>query len=240
MSKIIDISSHNTIEDFKKVAKDVDGCIIRMGYRGYGKAGNLVTDTSFEYNLNQCIVNNIPFGIYFFPTSVTTDEALEEAEFIIERVKTIYGKMSLPIFLDSEIAETKNKSGRSDKLTPHIRTSLLNTIIERLHRDGYIVGVYASRAWFNSNLIDSELGDCPHWVAEWSTKLTYSGKCSIWQYTSKGSINGIKGNVDISQITDDNIWLSTVALNRDLVPAKINIDIYTEDNIKITGWTLTI
>ena len=36
MSKVIDLSKYNTVSDFGEVASNVDGVIIRAGYRGYG------------------------------------------------------------------------------------------------------------------------------------------------------------------------------------------------------------
>ena len=38
------------------------------------------------------------------------------------------------------------------------------------------------------------------WVAEYNSTCKYDGKYSMWQYTSKGSVPGISGNVDISYL----------------------------------------
>ncbi len=35
------------------------------------------------------------------------------------------------------------------------------------------------------------------WLAEWRTTKTYTGAHGIWQYTDKGAVNGIVGDVDL-------------------------------------------
>ena len=106
-------------------------------------------------------------------------------------------KFVLPIFLDSEYAEGSGK-GRSDQLSKADRTRFLRIICERLQANGIPAGVYASTSWIKSRLDASQL-PFSWWVAQWASKLSYSGDWLIWQYTSKGSVPGISGNVDCSQ-----------------------------------------
>jgi len=202
MSKpILDISKYNNITNWQLVKKNVAGVIIRCGYRGYGLAGTLVEDTKYRNHLQGCIDNDIPIGVYFFPTSINEQEAKAEADFIIELVGNI--KLSLPIFLDSEQAAPKGETGRNDNLTPKDRTELLNVTLRYLFDAGYNAGIYASTNWFNTKLVDTSIdARAFKWCAQYVSKCTYDGHYNLWQYRSDGSIPGVDGRCDLSKIID--------------------------------------
>ena len=194
---IIDLSHHNTVSNWNNVAENVNGVILRLGYRSYG-SGQIMTDKKFHEFLTQVKSRKIPYGIYFFPTSVNEQEALEEAEFILKSVQGL--NLSFPIYLDSEIADVKTKNGRSDKLDKVTRTKLLKIILDKLKSRGYDCGVYASTSWLNNQLNMSQLSNYKTWVAQYNTTCTYGGKYNMWQYSSKAQISGISGNCDVSKI----------------------------------------
>ena len=194
MKPIIDVSAFQGTINWKAVSGNIEAAIIRLGYRGYGN-GRIVYDTKYKENRAACEALGIPFSLYFFPTSITDAEAIEEADFIIREAKGM--KFVLPIFLDSEYAEGSGK-GRSDQLNRADRTRFLRIICERLQANGIPAGVYASTSWIKNRLDASQL-PFSWWVAQWASKLSYSGDWLIWQYTGKGSVPGISGNVDCSQ-----------------------------------------
>lgn len=194
MKPIIDVSAFQGTINWKVVSGNIEAAIIRLGYRGYGN-GRIVYDTKYKENRAACEALGIPFSLYFFPTSITDAEAIEEADFIIREAKGM--KFVLPIFLDSEYAEGSGK-GRSDQLNRADRTRFLRIICERLQANGIPAGVYASTSWIKNRLDASQL-PFSWWVAQWASKLSYSGDWLIWQYTGKGSVPGISGNVDCSQ-----------------------------------------
>lgn len=194
---IIDLSHHNTVTDWGKVAKAVGGVILRLGYRSYG-GGVITMDKKYNEFLSQVKSRNIPYGIYFFPTSINEKEAQEEADYIIKAVSGL--NLSFPIYLDSEIADVKTKNGRSDKLDKGTRTRLLKVILDRLKAKGYDCGVYASTSWLNNQLNMSELNGCKVWVAQYNTVCTYDGGYDMWQYSSKAQIDGVDKNCDVSKL----------------------------------------
>lgn len=194
---IIDLSHHNTVSNWDKVANAVQGVILRLGYRSYG-SGQITADKKYNEFLKQIKSRGISYGIYFFPTSITESEAEEEANYIIKSVQGL--KLSYPIYLDSEIADVKTKNGRSDKLDKTTRTKLLKIILDKLKARGYDCGVYASTSWLNNNLVMSQLSNYKVWVAQYNTSCTYSGKYNMWQYSSKGQVDGINGNCDVSKL----------------------------------------
>lgn len=192
---IIDVSTHNGIIDWQKVRGNVEAAVIRLGYRGYSK-GTLAYDNRYKENRTACEQLGIPFSLYFFPCSITDEEAMEEADFIIK--ECVGMNFVLPVFLDSEVAETKFGSGRADNLSRADRTRFLKIICDRLQAAGIPAGIYASTSWFNNQL---DLSQLPYsiWVAQWSDKLTFTGDYVLWQYTSKGTVPGIMVNVDLSR-----------------------------------------
>lgn len=192
---IINVSAHNGVIDWQKVRGNVEVTVIRLGYRGYSN-GTLAYDTRYKENRAACEQWGIPFSLYFFPCSITDEEAMEEADFIIRECAGM--NFILPVFLDSEIAETKFGSGRANNLSRADRTRFLKIIYDRLQAAGIPAGIYASKSWFTYQL---DLSQLPYsiWVAQWGDKLTYTGDYVLWQYTSSGSVPGITVNVDLSR-----------------------------------------
>lgn len=194
---VIDLSSFNTVDNFKKVKDAVDAVILRLGYRGATTA-TITYDAKYQEYMKACQKYRIPTMIYFFPCSISTAEAEAEANFIISAASKV--KLAGPIWLDSEVV-FRNKSGRSDNLSKDRRTKYLNVILRRLHSAGYECGVYASKSWFAGNLNDNDLEPyCLRWVAQWASDLTYAGHdAALWQYTNNGTVPGIRGRVDVSR-----------------------------------------
>jgi len=195
VDKIIDISHHNTVKDWNAVKGSVDGVIIRMGYRGY-TSGTLAYDKKYKEHRQAAERLDIPHSFYFFPCSINEQEAEEEADFIVTALRD--AKLSFPVFLDSEIAEVKRGSGRSDRLSRALRTKLLAITCERMQTKGIPAGVYSSTSWFKTNLDVSKL-PFSIWVAQWSKKLTFTGNWVLWQYTDKADVPGITAPVDMSR-----------------------------------------
>lgn len=201
MKTVIDVSKFQGKVDWAKVKTQVDGAIIRLGYSGYA-SGKIIKDSTTEINVQECTALNIPFGVYFFPCSINKSEAQAEAKWILNQVSDY--KLSLPIFLDSEVADVTNKSGRADKLSKQLRTDLLVTILNELQANGYAVGVYASTAWFNSNLDVSKFPkNTKLWVAQYASKCKYKGTHTAWQYTSSAKISGVSTKCDLSYYYED-------------------------------------
>ena len=194
---IIDISYYNTITDWRRVAAAVEGVIIRLGYTGYG-SGKVTYDRRYYDHMTAAKRYEIPRGVYYFPASVTREEAEAEADFIFENVAG--EELPLGVWLDSEIAEVKNKSGRADRLSRAKRTEFLHIIIDRLKGYGITAGVYASTSWLLNNLDMGMLPGVPVWAAQYNSKheCTYPGDYVLFQYSSKGSVPGIADNVDLN------------------------------------------
>ncbi len=189
----IDVSRYNKEIDWDKVADDgIEFAIIRCGYRG-ASSGSLVRDSLFKDNCLGAIKAGIPIGVYFFSQAVNETEAIEEASMVIEECK-LY-RLDLPIFIDSESAGGK---GRADSLNKEDRTAITKAFCETVANSGYEAGVYASRNWWEKKLDAEKLTPYHAWLAEYTEEPLYDGYYDYWQYTSKGTVDGIETRVDLN------------------------------------------
>lgn len=202
MSKVIDLSKYNVVSDFGEVAQSVDGVIIRAGYRGYG-SGKVVQDAKFVESALTCKEKGIPFGIYFMSQAINVEEAEEEAQFLATFAEQ-YGA-TLPLFIDSEDGDGTAKEVRADGLSKEARTEVIKAFCQKVTACGKVAGVYASESWFKSNLDYEQLKQYVIWCAKYGTNdgteqtKPSLEKVDMWQYTSKGSVAGVSGVVDVSE-----------------------------------------
>lgn len=195
---VVDISKYQGNINFSDLAKtEIKGCIIRAGYRGYGKPGTIVTDPYFITNVNGCINNNIPYGVYFFSQATSVEEAKEEANYTLNLLKRFKIQPLFPIYIDTEYSNNLH-TGRADKLAKDDRTNIVKAFCNTIENAGYYAGIYASTSWYNNKLNDSELINFTHWVADYRSYNGYKGNYGMWQYTSSGKLNGISGRCDLN------------------------------------------
>lgn len=193
---MIDVSKHNGDIDWNAVkAAGVDYAIIRVGYRGYGTA-RLVQDACFDQNMRGAINAGIRVGAYIVTQAVNTEEAVEEASFIVEKCREY--NVTLPLAIDVEW--TTNRDGRADYISVSTRTDVINAFARTVMNSGYAAMAYANKDWFENKIYLGNLfSSCKIWLAQYrNTEYTYGGRVNMWQYTSKGRVDGINGDVDIS------------------------------------------
>lgn len=195
--EIIDISVWNGTINWSVAAKEVDGAIVRIGYRGSEYRDKIAKDTMFDTNMQGISQNNVPFGVYFYSYASTKAEAVEEANWVISTLKAGNYKPDLPIYIDVEAPELEGS------LTNRERTDVVLSFCKTMKDNGYYAGVYASKYWLTQLLNSSEFEDYPVWVAQYYTTCTYTGRYEMWQYTNSGTFNGITGSVDVSHCYRD-------------------------------------
>ena len=202
--KGIDVSKYQGNIDWYKVKQDgIDFTIIRAGYRGYGSAGTLVTDPYFSTNIKNALKNNLEVGVYFFTQAINEQEALQEANYVLNLVKNY--NITYPIAIDTE--DVSNAVGRADNLTKENRTKIIKAFCKRVKEAGYQPMIYANKWWINEQLDINQLSEYKIWLAHYtgasqndpfSKPSDYQGKYDIWQYTDKGIVNGITGYTDMN------------------------------------------
>lgn len=188
----IDVSKWNGSIDWNAVANaGVSYVIIRCGYRG-SSTGALIEDPKFRSNISGAKAAGLKVGAYFFTQAVNEVEAVEEASMAIN-LCSAYG-LNLPLFLDVE-----SSGGRADGIGSEMRTSVVKAFCKTVQNSGYTAGVYANKTWFTSYMNVGQLTGYKIWLAQYAAAPTYTAsRYDYWQYSSKGSIPGISGKVDLN------------------------------------------
>lgn len=198
MSKIgIDVSKFQQEVDFQAV-KDagMDFVIIRLGFRGYGEEGRIVEDEMFASNIQKALDAGLEVGVYFFSQALDEKETLEEAQFVLERIKDY--EITGPVVFDTE--EIKGDAARTDNLEKKQFTDNCITFCDAVKEAGYDTMIYANMKWMAFTLDLERLTEYEKWYADYEPHPQCPYEFSMWQYTEEGSVPGVEGNVDI------NVW----------------------------------
>lgn len=185
--KVIDVSKHNGTINWTEVKNDgIEGVIIRAGY---GKSASQ-KDPTFETNYKGASAAGLHIGAYWYSYALNVTDAELEAKAFLECIK---GKQfDLPVFFDIE-----------DKTQVHLGkkvcTDIVNAFMDVVEAAGYFAGVYSFDSFFGSNLEESVRKRYAVWVARVEN---VPPKCApewgIHQYSWKGKVRGIDGDVDMN------------------------------------------
>ena len=193
----VDVSKYQGAIDWMKVkAAGIDFAMIRVGARGYG-SGQLTLDDNFVINIMGAKAAGLDTGVYFFTQATTEDEAVEEGNFTVGALMN-YG-VSYPVAVDVEWIE--GDRARTDELTPEERTALVIKYCDTVKSFGYEPIIYASRDMLIAGLLPDKLNDYDVWLSddyEPQDGTDYPYRFSMWQYTKKGHVDGIEGEVDLN------------------------------------------
>lgn len=186
--KGIDISHYQGAIDPNKVSNAVDFVILKL-------SENQSKDSRFELYYQTL---KKPLGAYIFNRAKNEAMATNEANFAVKQLDG--RKLACGVWLDME-AEEIRKLGKS------MITKIINKEASILKKAGYSVGVYCNLSWYNTVIDASIKKDYPIWVARYPSgdngtikdSLSPKGNTGVvmWQYSSKGRVNGITGNVDM-------------------------------------------
>ena len=188
----IDVSEWNGDINWRAAKADgVEYALIRCGF---GKTG---VDKYFEINMEGALEAGVKVGVYFYAYATDYDSAVTEAKHALDLIEPYRDKLSLPVFYDVE----------EEKCKPRI-VDVCNAFINTLNYYGYYCGVYTMGAWYSAYFANI---DCDYiWLAYWGkddgephNKPDY---CDIWQYTSKGSVDGVgSGGVDCDIVYNESM-----------------------------------
>ena len=200
----IDVSKYQGTIDWGKVkASGVDFAMVRVGYRAK-TTGILYEDPGARYNLQEANANGIQTGAYFFSSAVTQEEAREEAEWVASFIAKY--KITYPVAYNCE--DFQSPDSRQNGLSMEERTQIACAFLNTVAAKGYTPMFYASRNEMEGNAqwnMDTLGSRYKVWVSQYpekpfpeTPKSSYSRAHDMWQYTSKGQVAGIRGNVDVN------------------------------------------
>ena len=182
--KGIDVSEYQRNVDFKKVkASGIDFVIIRAGYGMYASQ----KDSMFESHYINAKAAGLNVGAYWYSYAQSVSDAKKEADVCLKVIKG--KKFELPIYFDLE-EQSQFSKGKS------FCDSLVKAFCNKLENANYYAGLYISRSPLQTYISKSVADRYALWIAEYGSACNYNGTYGIWQYTSKGHISGVKGNVD--------------------------------------------
>lgn len=193
-SKLIDVSSYQGKPKWDQVkGAGYDGAIIRI-------RNSKGVDSSWEYNYQECGKYGLDRGAYRYSYALTTAQAKAEAQ---EVLRTLDGrKLELGVWLD---LEWKNQRSLGKAKVKQIANAWMKVIRDA----GYECNVYCNLDWYKN--VCGGL-DAQYWIARYPlddkgimvVKLRPNVGEIGWQFSSKGRIPGISGNVDLD------VWYGTL------------------------------
>lgn len=183
--KVIDVSHHQDTINWEAVKADgVEGAIIRTS----DSTGTM--DRQFDRNVSECTRLGIPFGLYIYSRAKDVTRLQAEIDLILSKANACDKNCLLyPLYIDLE------QSGCEG-----FANTAANEFKRQIEAAGYYAGVYANKNWFDNYVGDT--GDMTRWAARYNDTLGMTG-IDMWQYTSKGSVSGISGNVDMNHCYRD-------------------------------------
>lgn len=227
----VDISTFNRNVDYNKLKENTQFAILRVGY-GVQYLQDKQKDEMFEEHYTN-LKGKVQVGAYYYQYANEDGEGKKEAE---NCLKYLDGKqLDLPIFYDVEDGSLNGLD--KDKLT-----NLVIEFCETIKNAGYKAGVYANKYFFENKLATNKLKDYTIWCASYGSndgkeheEAKYTGKHEIWQYTSRGNIDGLNGYADLN-LMYDNLEESTTTNTEETKPVFSG-----DENIrKIQTWLQTM
>ena len=189
---IVDVSKYQGKIDWDALAPHLAYAVIKAsGLHANG------SDPYYTRNVAEAVAHGVPFHVFHFIYSLTEAQAKRDAKLFFDTVKA-GGAWPLFWALDCEAGW-----GIADSKAPSI-AGIFEDELRRLAREqgpGEIrVAIYVAQEKYKSWAFDYD-----HfayvWIPGYGEKYKPTMPCDVWQYTSKGPLPGISGNVDLNVLT---------------------------------------
>ena len=184
---ICDVSKWQGNVDWNKLAPELDFCILKAS-SGKGK------DSFYDRNASECKRLKIPFHAYHFLYCDTTAKAKKEAKIFADAVG--YTK---PLFYVLDVE-------KESKIPVNVSKPVIETFVSELKKivgNDIYVAIYIAHELYPQYPLNYD-NFAYVWIPRYgsnkgtiASSIVPSYPCDIWQYTSKGRIDGIKGDVDL-------------------------------------------
>ena len=194
--KGLDVSSWQKRPDWEKVKKSGLQFVILRCHQKFG------IDSSFNYNYENAKRNGFLIGVYKLTYASTVEQAVQEANDVLEVLK---GKeLDLPVYFDLEDENTALRTLPNSTIE-----SMTRAFLDIIQNAGYKTGVYCNLDYYNNKITNSLKSDYPFWIACLNdTKPTQVKNLQVWQYSFKGKVPGIDGDVDMDYYEGDTLVIA--------------------------------
>lgn len=193
MAKGIDVSAYQGNIDWQKVkASGIDFAIIRAGY-GVSAAQ---IDSAFNRNMQGAINAGVHRGAYWFIYALNEAQAIQNADAFASVLAKWKGYVDYPVACDFEYDSDYYANRCGTIFTKEQRTRIIFAFCEQMEKHGYYCANYMNPDYIGK--VDfAQLSRFDLWLAAWSAKPTR--ECGMWQSSSRGSVPGINGHVDMDE-----------------------------------------
>lgn len=190
----VDISKYQDYIDFDSLkSNEVDYVMLRVGARGYS-TGQITLDEKFHEYITRAKEAGMQVGVYFYSQAVTEEEAVEEANFVLENIKDYH--IEYPVAFRME--RVSNDKARIDSLGKNDKTTVARAFLNTIKDAGYIPMVYGTKEWLIKEVDLSKLSEYDIWLSQNSDIPDYPYRFSMWQYSNTKNLAGISPNVDLN------------------------------------------
>lgn len=217
--------------NWKKMhAAGADFAFVRAASRDTAD-GSIYEDTTASAHINGAQANKMNVGLYIFSQAVNSNEAVEEADYVLNLIDQYDWDIDMPIIIDRE-AGRMTKRLTNAKLSKAKETAVVQAFADEITSAGYKAGVYASYSWYNTKMNADDLVDCAIWIARYNNMTTSNAKSGtpyadvlcdyeFWQYSSQkpSASTGYTGNLDVdfwykdTNVTTENLTMSKNTAN---------------------------
>ena len=193
--KGIDVSSWQEKVNWDKAKDEIDFAIVRLGF------GQKSLDKQAKRNISELNRLGIHYGVYWFSYAYTVEMAQNEAKSVIAYLKEVGANLSYPVYFDWEYDSRKTAAGKGVNVSNTLLRNMAVAFCEEIRAAGYYPGIYANPDYINSYFGEEIFKKYDLWLAHYTDKT--SREVNLWQYSSKGRVAGIDGNVDMNKCMVD-------------------------------------
>ncbi len=188
-SVMIDVSKWQKNIDWKKVKEaGIDYAMIRLGTQKAIDEDSVI-DEYFEKNIKEAQANGIKVGVYYFSYANDVEDAKQQAKWVIENLKGY--ELDLPVSFDWECWKYFN----SFNISIHDLNEIGRIFLEEIEKAGFVGANYGSKSYLENIW---SLDKYKTWLAHYKDETDYSKDYLMWQFTDKGSVEGINAKVDLN------------------------------------------
>lgn len=192
----VDISKHTGSVSFPRIkAAGIDYVMIRLGSRGYS-TGQITLDENFKENIEGAIEAQLDIGVYFYSQAITQDEAIQEANFVVQNLESYRAHIKYPVAFN--MGFVSNDKSRIEGLSREDKTAVTASFMEGVRAAGYVPMIYGDKEWLIKEIDMTKLQDFDVWLSQEEEIPDYPYRYSMWQYNTDGVVNGIDGGADLN------------------------------------------
>lgn len=185
----VDLSKNDDYVDFNKLKNaGVDYVMLRIGSRGYS-TGEIIEDENFSDNFARAKEAGLDVGIYFFSQAITKEEAIEEANFVINTVSA--NEIKYPVVFYME--EINSSDVRTSELNQMLRTNISISFMDTVKEAGFTPMIYGNKEYLIKKVSFGSLTNYDVWLGETGDIPDFPYEFNMWRYTNLGKIDGVAG-----------------------------------------------